>query len=210
MKKLLLLLMIFLSFVSYAQEEKYKLKKIKTISYVKEYINNTSEYEHSGSISLGVSPHGNTYYERRSKPKGDGFGVDIYRDKVIYPNDFQNKYYSETDRFILSSNKRFGMGMYYITPLKYGFDLSFGVGFLRYNLSKSLLDLTDNINVKSSTNWYFIFGFTKEVRITERFHLETNGKFRNVEKYSVFRGNSRIIKFEPAFGIRYDLNFKNR
>ena len=99
--------------------------------------------------------------------------------------------------------------MYYITPLKYGFDLSFGAGFLRYNLSKSLLNLTNNINVKSSANWYFIFGFTKEARITERFYLEMNGKFRNVEKYSVMYGNSRITKFEPALGIRYDINFKN-
>lgn len=207
MKKLLTLLMIFISFISYTQE--YKLKKIKTISYVKEYIDDTPEYEHWNSISLGVSSYGNAYYEMRGKQKGDGFGVDIYRDKVIYPDDFQNRYYSETDKFILSSNKRFGMGMYYITPLKYGFDLSFGTGFLRYNLSKSLLDLTDNINVKSSTNWYFIFGFTKKARITERFYLEMNGKFRNVEKYSVMYGNNRITKFEPALGIRYDINFKN-
>ena len=207
MKKLLPLLMIFLSFVSYAQE--YKLKKIKTISYVKEYIDDAPEYERWNSISLGVSPYGNAYYEMRGKQKGDGFGIDVYRDKVIYPNDFQNKYYSETDKFILSSNKRFGMAMYYITPLKHGFDLSFGVGFLHYYLQKSLLDLTNNLNVKPSTNWYFIFGFTKEVRITERFHLEMNGKFRNVEKYSVKYGNSRIVKFEPALGIRYDINFKN-
>jgi hypothetical protein len=196
--------MILFSIVSSAQE--YKLKKIKTISYVKEYVDDAPEYERWNSISLGVSPHGNVYYERRREPKEDGFGLDIYRDKVIYPDDFQNKYYSETDKFILSSNKRFGMAMYYITPLKHGFDLSFGVGFLHYYLQKSLLDLTNNLNVKPSTNWYLIFGFTKEVRITERFHLEMNGKFRNVEKYSVKYGNSRVIKFEPAFGIRYDIN----
>jgi len=206
MKKLLILSMILLSLVSTAQE--YKLKKIKTISYVKEYIDDAPEYEHWTSISLGVSPYGNAYYERRREPKEDGFGLDIYRDKVIYPDDFQNKYYSETDRFILSSNKRFGMAMYYITPLKYGFDFSFGVGFLRYYLEKSLLDLTHNINVKSSTNWYFIVGFTKEVRITERFYLEMNGKFRNMVKYSVLYGNARVTKFEPALGIRYDINFK--
>ena len=204
MKKLLVLSMILFSIVSTAQE--FKLKKIKTISYVKEYIDDVPEYGHWNSISLGVSPYGNAYYEMRGKQKGDGFGVDIYRDKVIYPNDFQNRYYSETDKFILSSNKRFGMGMYYITPIKYGFDLSFGGGFLRYYLPKSLLDLTDNINVKSSTNWYFIFGFTKEVRITERFHLEMNGKFRNIVKYSVMYGNSRNTNFEPTLGIRYDIN----
>jgi hypothetical protein len=101
------------------------------------------------------------------------------------------------------------MAMYYITPLKYGFDFSFGVGFLRYYLEKSLLDLTHNINVKPSANWYFILGVTKEVRITERFHLEMNGRFRNVEKYSVKYGNSRVTKFEPLMGIRYDINFKN-
>jgi hypothetical protein len=100
------------------------------------------------------------------------------------------------------------MAMYYITPLKYGFDFSAGVGFLHYYLQKSLLDLTNNLNVKSSTNWYLIFGFTKEVRITERFHLEMNGKFRNLVKYSVMNGNSRVTKFEPAVGIRYDINFK--
>jgi hypothetical protein len=175
--------MILFSIVSSAQD--YKLKKIKTISYVKEYVDDAPEYERWNSISLGVSPHGNVYYERRREPKEDGFGLDIYRDKVIYPDDFQNKYYSETDKFILSSNKRFGMAMYYITPLKYGFDFSAGVGFLHYYLQKSLLDLTNNLNVKSSTNWYLIFGFTKEVRITEQFHLEMNGKFRNVEKYSI-------------------------
>jgi len=207
MKKLLALLIVLSSFVSYAQE--YKLKKIKTISYVKEYTYDTKEYERWNSISLGVSPYGNAYYEMRGKQKGDGFGIDVYRDKVIYPDDFQNKYYSETDKFILSSNKRFGMAMYYITPLKYGFDFSAGVGCLRYYLEKSLLDLTHNINVKSNANWYFIFGFTKEVRITERFHLEMNGKFRNVVKYSVKYGNGRITNFEPALGIRYDVNFKN-
>lgn len=204
MKNLLVLSMILFSIVSSAQQ--YKLKKIKTISYVKEYVDDAPEYERWNSISLGVSPYGNAYYERRREPKRDGFGLDVYRDKVIYPDDFQNKYYSETDKFILSSNKRFGMAMYYITPLKHGFDLSFGVGFLHYYLQKSLLDLTNNLNVKSSTNWYLIFGFTKEVRITERFHLEMNGKFRNVEKYSVKYGNSRVMKFEPAFGIRYDIN----
>ena len=207
MKKLLSLIMIFLPFVSHSQE--YKLKKIKTVYYVKEYVDDRPEYEHWNSVSLGISPYGNAYYERRNEPKGDGFGVDIYRDKVIYPDDFQNKYYNETDRFILSSNKRFGMGMYYITPLKYGFDLSFGGGFLRYYLSKSLLDLTNNINVKSNTNWYFIFGFTKEVRITERFHLEMNGKFRNMVKYSIMYGNSRVTKFDPSLGVRYDINLKN-
>jgi hypothetical protein len=204
MKKLLLLPIALLSFVSYAQD--YKLKKIKTISYVKEYIDDEPVYKRWNSISLGVSPYGNAYYEMRGTQKGDGFGLDVYRDKVIYPDDFQNKYYSETDKFILSSNKRFGMAMYYITPLKYGFDFSAGVGFLHYYLQKSLLDLTNNLNVKSSTNWYLIFGFTKEVRITEQFHLEMNGKFRNTEKYSVMYGNSRVIKFEPALGIRYDLN----
>ncbi len=206
MKKILVLSMVLLSFISYAQE--YKLKKIKTISYVKEYIDDAPIYEPWNSISLGVSPYGNAYYEMRGKQKGDGFGLDIYRDKVIYPDDFQNNYYSETDRFILSSNKRFGMAMYYIAPLKYGFDFSAGVGFLHYYLPKSLLDLTNNINVKSSTNWYLIFGFTKEFRITERFHLEMNGKFRNAEKYSVMKGNRRVTKFEPAVGIRYDINFK--
>ena len=206
MKKILVLSMVLLSFISYAQE--YKLKKIKTISYVKEYIDDAPIYERWNSISLGVSPYGNAYYEMRGKQKGDGFGLDIYRDKVIYPDDFQNNYYSETDRFILSSNKRFGMAMYYIAPLKYGFDFSAGVGFLHYYLPKSLLDLTNNINVKSSTNWYLIFGFTKEFRITERFHLEMNGKFRNVEKYSAMKGNRRVTKFEPAVGIRYDINFK--
>ena len=206
MKKILVLSMVLLSFISYAQE--YKLKKIKTISYVKEYIDDAPIYEPWNSISLGVSPYGNAYYEMRGKQKGDGFGLDIYRDKVIYPDDFQNNYYSETDRFILSSNKRFGMAMYYIAPLKYGFDFSAGVGFLHYYLPKSLLDLTNNINVKSSTNWYLIFGFTKEVRITERLHLEMNGKFRNAEKYSVMKGNRRVTKFEPAVGIRYDINFK--
>jgi hypothetical protein len=204
MKELLILSMILLSLVSTAQE--YKLKKIKTISYVKEYIEDAPEYEHWTSISLGVSPYGNTYYERRREPKEDGLGFDIYRDKVIYPDDFQNKYYSETDKFILSSNKRFGIGVYYITPIKYGFDLSFGFGCLRYYLQKSLLDLTRNINVKQSASWYFILGFTKEVRITERFHLEMNGKFRNMVKYSILHGNSRVTKFEPALGIRYDLN----
>jgi len=203
MKTLLSLVLICLSFVSSSQE--YKLKKIKTISYVKEYVDDAPEYGRWNGISLGVSPYGNVYYERRIEPKGDGFGLDVYRDKVIYPDDFQNNYYSETDKFILSSNKRFGMGMYYITPLKYGFDFSFGVGCLRYYLEKSLLDLTHNINVKSSANWYFIFGVTKEVRVTERFHLEINGKFRNVVKYSVKYGNGRVIKFEPSMGIRYDL-----
>jgi hypothetical protein len=207
MKKLLAVLMIFLYCTSYGQE--YKLKKIKTISYVREYSYDVPKYEHWNSYSLGVSPYGNVYYEMRGKQKGDGFGIDVYRDKIIYPDDFQNNYYSETDKFILSSNKRFGMAMYYITPLKHEFDLSFGVGFLHYYLQKSLLDLTNNINVKSNANWYFIFGFTKEVRIAERFHLEMNGKFRNVEKYSVMYGNGRIINFEPALGIRYDVNFKN-
>jgi hypothetical protein len=206
MKKLLVLSMVLISFISYSQE--YKLKKIKTITYVKEYVYDIPKYERWNSISLGVSPYGNAYYERRREPKEDGFGLDIYRDKVIYPNDFQNNYYSEKDKFILSSNKRFGMAIYYITPLKYGFDLSFGTGFLRYYLSKSLLDLTSNINVKQSASLYFIFGFTKEVRITERFHLEMNGKFRNVVKYSVMNDNSRVTNFEPSLGIRYDINFK--
>jgi len=207
MKTLLSLVLICLSFVSSSQE--YKLKKIKTISYVQEYVDNVQKHnklrDYFKSISLGISPYGNVYYEMREKEKENGFGIDVYRDKVIYPDNFWNKYYSETDKFILSSNKRFGMGMYYITPLKYGFDFSFGVGCLRYYLEKSLLDLTHNINVKSSANWYFIFGVTKEVRVTERFHLEINGKFRNVVKYSVKYGNGRVIKFEPSMGIRYDL-----
>jgi hypothetical protein len=96
MKKLLPLVLIFLSFVSYAQEEKYKLKKIKTISYVKEYIYDVQKYNKTyfyKSISLGISPHGNVYYEMRGKEKENGFGIDVYRDNVIYPDNFWNKYY---------------------------------------------------------------------------------------------------------------------
>jgi hypothetical protein len=208
MKKLLLLSMILSSFVSYAQE--YRLKKIKTITYIKEYNYDTPKYEHWNSYSLGVSPYGNVYYERRRDPKQDGFGLDIYRDKIIYPDDFGNgKNYSETDKFILSSNKRFGMGIYYITPLKYGFDLSIGCGWLHYYLPSSLLELTHNINVKQNSSWYYIFEFTKEVRITERFHLEMKGIFRNVSKYSVIHYDNRVTNFEPSLGIRYDINFKN-
>jgi len=208
MKKLLLLSMILSSFVSYAQE--YRLKKIKTITYIKEYNYDTPKYEHWNSYSLGVSPYGNVYYERRRDPKQDGFGLDIYRDKIIYPDDFGNgTNYSETDKFILSSNKRFGMGVYYITPLKYGFDLSIGCGFLHYYLPSSLLELTHNIDVKSNSSLYYIFGFTKEVRITERFHLEMKGIFRNISKYSVIHYDNRVTNFEPSLGIRYDINFKN-
>jgi hypothetical protein len=212
MKKLLSLLMIFLSFVSYAQEEKYKLKKIKTISYVKEYINDVPKYNKTyfyKSISLGVSPRGNVYYEMKGRQTESGFGIDVYRDKVIYPDNFWNKYYSETDKFILGSNKRLGIGIYYITPLKYGFDLSAGFGALHFYLPSSLLTISNNTAVKPTTTWYWIFSLTKTVRITERFYLESKGMFRNVDKYSIILNNSRVTKFEPLMGIRYDINFKN-
>jgi hypothetical protein len=206
MKTLLSLVLIFLSFVSYAQE--YKLKKIKTISYVKEYIddvpkrNKTYFYK---SISLGVSPRGNVYYEMRGRQTESGFGIDVYRDKVIYPDNFWNKYYTETDKFILNSNKRLGIGVYYITPLKYGFDLSAGVGGLHFYLPSSLLTISNNTAVKPTTSWYWIFGLTNKVRVTERVHLEGKGIFRNVEKYSIIGNTNRVIKFEPSMGIRYDL-----
>jgi hypothetical protein len=211
MKKVLVLSMILLSFVSYAQEEKYKLKKIKTISYVKEYIDAAPKYNKSyfyKSISLGTSAYGNVYYEMRGKQKENGFGIDVYRDKVIYPDNFWNKYYNETDKFILSSNKRLGIGIYYITPLKYGFDLSAGVGGLHFYMPSSLLTISNNIAVKPTTTWYWIFSFTKNVRITERFYLEGRGIFRNIDKYSIILNNSRVTKFEPALGIRYDISFK--
>jgi len=209
-KILLFLLMLLVSFISNSQEQKYKLKKIKTISYVREYIDDTPKYEHWNSISIGVSLYGNAYYERRREPKEDGFGLDIYRDKVIYPDNFWNENYSETDKFILSSNKRFGMGIYYITPLKYGFDFFAGVGILRYYLPSSLLALPHNLIIKPSAYWYFIFGFTKEVRIAERFHLEMKGIFRNVVKYTIVQLNSHVTNFEPSLGLRYDITLKNK
>jgi len=208
MKTSLSLVLVFLSFVSYAQE--YKLKKIKTISYVQEYVDNVQKHnklrDYFKSISLGISPYGNVYYEMREKEKENGFGIDVYRDKVIYPDNFWNKYYSETDKFILSSNKRLGIGIYYVTPLKYGFDLSGGVGGLHFYLPPSLLLISDNPSVTPTTSWYWIFSFTKKVRITERFYLEGKGIFRNVEKYSILGNGDRVTNFEPALGIRYDIN----
>jgi hypothetical protein len=202
MKKLLVLSMVLFSFVSYAQE--YKLKKIKTITYVKEYVYDTPKYERWNSISLGVSPYGNAYYEMRRKQK-DGFGIDVYKDKVTYPDDVWNKWFSETDKFILSANKRFGIGLYYVTPPKYGFNLSIGVGYLHYYLPPSLLNISHNVAIRSYTSVYGIIGFTEEIRITERFHLEMKGTFRNLKKYSTTLDDSRVTNFEPSLGIRYDL-----
>ena len=103
-KILLFLSMLLVSFISNSQEQKYKLKKIINITYVKEYIYNTPEVNYYNSISLGVSRYGNVYFEMRRKQKEDGFGIDIYQDKVIYPDDFWKKSFSETDKFILNTN----------------------------------------------------------------------------------------------------------
>jgi hypothetical protein len=214
--------MVLLSFVSYGQEQKYKLKKIKNISYVKEYYNDVPKYEkikqpkkikyneyiEYSSVSLGISPYGNVDIEMRRKQKENGFGLDIYQDKVIYPDDFWTNFnnpndpYISTDKVILNSNKRFGIGVYYITPLKYGFDISIGGGLLNYYLTTSIPN-----DFKPTTSIYWVFGFTKEVRITERLHLEGKGMFRNTRRYAQDIDN-RVTKFEPSLGIRYDINFK--
>jgi hypothetical protein len=207
-KILLFLSMLLVSFISNSQEQKYKLKKIINITYVKEYIYNTPEVNYYNSISLGVSRYGNVYFEMRRKQKEDGFGIDIYQDKVIYPDDFWNKSFSETDKFILNTNKRFGIGMYYINPIKYGFNVSIGLGFLHYYLSPSLINLSHNVAVRPYTSFYWIFGLTKEIRITEQFHLQLKGTFRNLERYSLIQENSHVTNFEPSLGIRYDMNFK--
>jgi hypothetical protein len=206
-KKLLFFSMVLVSFISNAQEQKYKLKKITNITYVKEYINTVPEGNYYSSISFGVSRYGNVYYEMRRKQKEDGFGIDIYQDKVIYPDDFWNKSFSETDKFILNTNKRFGVGVYYINPPNYGFNLSFGVGILHYYLPASLLNVSHNVAVRPYTSFYWIFGFTKEIHITKRFHLEMKGIFRSLERYSIIQENSHVIIFEPLMGIRYDMNF---
>jgi hypothetical protein len=207
-KILLFLSMLLVSFISNSQEQKYKLKKIINITYVKEYIYNTPEVNYYNSISLGVSRYGNVYFEMRRKQKEDGFGIDIYQDKVIYPDDFWKKSFSETDKFILNTNKRFGIGMYYINPIKYGFNVSIGLGFLHYYLSPSLINLSHNVAVRPYTSFYWIFGLTKEIRITEQFHLQLKGTFRNLERYSLIQENSHVTNFEPSLGIRYDMNFK--
>jgi hypothetical protein len=207
-KILLFLSMLLVSFISNSQEQKYKLKKIINITYVKEYIYNTPEVNYYNSISLGVSRYGNVYFEMRRKQKEDGFGIDIYQDKVIYPDDFWNKSFSETDKFILNTNKRFGIGMYYINPIKYGFNVSIGLGFLHYYLSPSLINVSHNVAVRPYTSFYWIFGLTKEIRITEQFHLQLKGTFRNLERYSLIQENSHVTNFEPSLGIRYDMNFK--
>jgi len=207
-KILLFLSMLLVSFISNSQEQKYKLKKIINITYVKEYIYNTPEVNYYSSISLGVSRYGNVYFEMRRKQKEDGFGIDIYQDKVIYPDDFWNKSFSETDKFILNTNKRFGIGMYYINPIKYGFNVSIGLGILHYYLSPSLINVSHNVAVRPYTSFYWIFGLTKEIRITEQFHLQLKGTFRNLERYSLIQENSHVTNFEPSLGIRYDMNFK--
>ena len=220
MKKLLVFSMVLVSFVSYGQEQKYKVKKYikKNVSYDTTYISdvpkyekikpkkiNYKEYNEYNSISLGVSARGNVNIETRMKWK-HGIGVDIYQDKVIYPDNFWNVTYSQTDKLILNSNKRFGLGVYYIAPLKYGFDLSFGGGFLNYYLTTSLPIPSDFVPI---TSVYYVFGFTKEVRITERLHLEAKGMFRNTRRYAKEQiSQNRITNFEPSLGIRYDLNFK--
>ena len=211
--------MLLVSFVSYGQEQKYKVKKYikKNVSYDTTYISdvpkyekikpkkiNYKEYDEYSSVSLGISASGNVNIETRTKWK-HGIGIDIYQDKVIYPDYFWNVYgtYSQTDKLILNSNKRFGLGVYYITPLKYGFDLSFGGGFLRYYLTTSLPIPSD---LNPTTSVYWVFGFTKEVRITERLHLEGKGMFRNTRRYAMDLTN-RVTNFEPSLGIRYDLKF---
>ena len=221
MKKLLVFSMLLASFVSYGQEQKYKVKKYikKNVSYDTTYISDVPKYEKTkpkkteyrlyddySSVSLGVSTRGNVNIETRRKWK-DGFGLDIYNDKVIYPDDFWNNgSYSQMDKDILNSNKRFGLGVYYITPLKYGFDLSFVGGLIKYYLTTSLPIPEDFV---PTTSLYWVFGFTKEVRITERLHLEGKGMFRNTRRYAKEQiSQNRITNFEPSLGIRYDINFK--
>jgi len=206
-KTLQFLSMLMVSFISYSQEQKYILKKNINITYTKEYIYDTPEDNYYSSISLGVSRYGNVYYEMRRKQKQDGIGIDIYQDKVIYPDEFWKKCFSETDKFILNTNKRFGIGVYYVNPPKYGFSVSMGVGLLHYYLPPSLMNISHNVAVRPYTSFYWIFGFTKEIRITKRFHLEMKGIFRNLERYSIIQENSHVTNFEPSFGIRYDVNF---
>jgi len=223
MKKLLLSFLVLMSFVSYGQEQKFKVKKNikKNVYYDTTYISdvpkyekikpkkiNYKEYDDYNSISLGVSPYGNINIETRTKGK-DGIGMDIYQDKVIYPDNFwtdfnnPNDSYTTMDKVILNSNKRFGLGVYYITPLKYGFDVSIGGGLLHYYLTTGIPN-----NFPSITSVYWVFGFTKEVRITERLHLEGKGFFRNTRRYAMDLTN-RVTNFEPSLGIRYDLKLKH-
>ena len=98
--------------------------------------------------------------------------------------------------------------MYYITPPKYGFNLSIGIGYLNYYLPPSLIALSHNVAVKPTTSVYWILGFAEEVRIAKRLHIEMKGTFRNVGRYSIlYFFKDRVINFEPSLGIRYDMNF---
>ncbi len=236
MKKILIFILLLMCVnILFSQEKKYKLRKVITTSYVKDYYDEDTVYnfkvkkekkplkffykKENESISLNLSTNFNLNFERRYKHNSGGFGIDIYHDKVIYPDYFWNKYYSqnsfeqklEAKKYLSENNFRVGIGIYKISSSLLGFDISYGIGIISYNLKNRNLEPYWGKFPNNILSLYYIIGFTKEVRISENIHIQLKGIFRNTRKFGqnfLFEEENlgRITKFEPLLGIRYDFN----
>ena len=177
MKKLLMLSMVLVSFVSYGQ-----------------------------NIGVSVSPKLNVNLDYRFyTTKLGGVGVDLYRDKVVYGDNFfiekNNPLspYTQKDIDVLrNTNKRSSIGVYYISPKYKKFELMVGFGVLSYSIVENGVR-----NVYSHTG-YTIYGINKDIKLTRKIDLQLRGVIRNMSKYGQSK-HGRMNVIEPMVGIKYEL-----
>jgi len=198
MKKILLLILVLVSYVSYGQ-----------------------------NISVLVSPKININTDFKIKKYG-GIGLDIYNDKVIYDEWFFKMAKGDYSNAIFT-NKRYAIGFYYITPSYKGFDISVGLGSIKYTLMDDVTYTTwDNVsgyyrsngtyvnsykrNVRTWTSYdritidkaiYGIVGISKSIRYKNNFDFIIKGVGRYIPKY----GNEDFgYKFKPEImlGVKYN------
>lgn len=189
MKKLLVLSMVLMSFVSYGQNDKRDEKidkfftsigKTTSKTYSKLFIKNKL-FDNNAGGSLGYTPS-TLYFEGRIVKGGVGFEIYGTYDDI----------------------ERSGWGIYYITPSIYGFDVSLGGGQIsdredvkgNYHFDY-LGSWTNWSSVPTKTYGYGLVSFNKDIHLYKGFNLQ----LKYVNRFFNDKVNS-----EFGFG----LSFSNR
>jgi hypothetical protein len=177
MKKLLVLLMVLVSLSSYGQ-----------------------------NIGISVSPKLNVNLDYRFyTTKLGGVGIDLYRDRVVYSDNFfieknnpLSPYTQKDIEVLRNTNKRSSIGVYYITPKYKGFDFMVGIGVLNYSI------VENGVRNTYSHTGYTIYGINKDINLTKKIDLQLRGVIRNMSKYGQSK-HGRMNVIEPMVGIKYEL-----
>jgi hypothetical protein len=196
MKKLLFVIFVLASYVSYGQSNRF--------IYQYEKFKHSKIFEDNAGISFGVllgSKNGNGNYTLDIRMKRGGVGFEYYNEPEMDYN---------TDKT--------GLGLYYITPSIKGFDIQIGGGVLTEYKTK-IGSTGDYVNGYTKANGTHVNGYYRNVRSTS-YYESVGGSVYGVvgitKSFYISRGFDFEVKgmthftqfgVEPTIGLGLKIAF---